>query len=162
MDLLSLIAGATKSIGAEMSQFENAMTTVYNESPFGALEDSFSDSKIHQAFAGGQYGDHGGEMSHSKLSQKQAPFVGATEAMQNIMSQAGIANPSAAQLVGGSAPEYMPLPPLIPNNLPMYQAPKPYGQDELDELDEMEKNAGQEIGMLFEQTSMNTPTTLMA
>jgi hypothetical protein len=44
----------------------------------------------------------------------------------------------------------------------MYQAPKPYGQDELDELDEMEKNAGQEIGMLFEQTSMNTPTTLMA
>tara|TARA_R110002126_G_scaffold276685_1_gene422413 strand:+ start:139 stop:636 length:498 start_codon:yes stop_codon:yes gene_type:complete len=164
MDLLSLISGATSKIGSEMAGFENAMTNAYNDSPFGALEDSFKNSGVHQAFSAGrnQYGGHGGGMSHATLDQSQPDFVSATNSMQNIMSQAGIMNPSASQLTGGSAPNYMPLPTLRRNPEPIYQAPRPYGQDNLDELDELEKNAGQKVGMLYEPMSMSTPTTLMA
>ena len=162
MDLLSLISGATSKIGSEMASFENAMTNAYNDSPFGALEDSFKNSGVHQAFAGGQYGGYGGGMSHATLDQSQPDFVSATNSMQNIMSQAGIMNPSASQLKGGTAPDYFPLPMISPNPESIYQAPRPYGQDNLDKLDDLEKDAKKEVGMLYEPMQMNTPTTLMA
>jgi hypothetical protein len=164
MDLLSLITGATSKIGSEMAGFENAMTNAYNDSPFGALEDSFKNSGVHQAFSSGRnlYGGHRGGMSHATLNQSQPDFVSATNSMQNVMSQAGIMNPSASQLRGGSAPSYTPLPTLRRNPESIYQAPRPYGQDNLDELDELEKDAKKEVGMLYEPMQINTPTTLMA
>ena len=151
IDLLTAIDGATAELADRFSDMTSAFSKAYDDSPMGAIEnviqgvdDSVSNSGLHQTFAGGDYGS--GSFGSSKFENQAFAsqglpeydsYVDATKALQTSVSQAGINNPAAMQVTGGL--------PLLPTAPPMQMAAGapimdqlPYGQENLDQLDDID------------------------
>ena len=168
--LLSLITGAASSLTEGLSGLENAMDKAYKSSPLGKLEDSFTNSSFHKAFEGDPtkdftFGGSGG-MTHPKVEEAKFQYTDANSGMQQAMSQAGILNPSAGLLQGGSY-SYEPMQPLSPYSpQQIEQQPAPSQQDPaLAEADAIEAEANEmskkNQGVLLENPNLK-PVPILA
>jgi len=103
--LMGMISGATEAIGTKMASAESAMDQMYDASPFGQIEQSFSNA-IPDAFKGGNYGQEkqGSKnmMNYAMPGSLTNTYVDANDQMGALMSQSGILNPAASQLRSGA------------------------------------------------------------
>jgi len=146
VSLLSLIQGASESMGTKMASIRDAASGIYESSPLGkieeglnTLEDKFEKSALHQAFAGGQYGSgtHGSSnFGQAGLSAAPSNYIDATSELQSIMTQGGIMNPAVSQLKAGGPAANVSAAPLSGYDTPIDTTPvNPY-EGEADVLDD--------------------------
>jgi len=162
MSILALIAGATSKLATGMGALKSAsglgalkdmgstLDAAYKASPLGGIEDSIFSGDVNSDFS---YGG-GGKMQHATLEPTApAQYTDATGGLQSAMSQAGILNPSAGHLKGGTgvAPVTMqPLSPYTPEKIEI--APAPSQLSEVDRIEaEADKVAKQKRGALMEE-----------
>jgi hypothetical protein len=169
--LLGLITGATSRLTEGLSGLENAMDKAYKNSPLGKLENSFKNSSFHTAFAGDPtkdftFGGNGG-MAHPKVEEAKFQYTDANSGMQQAMSQAGILNPSAGLLRGGSY-SYEPMKPLspyLPQRIEQQPASSEVDDPALSEIEEIERKADEiakkKQGMLMENPNLK-PVPILA
>jgi hypothetical protein len=160
MSLLALISGASSAIAAKTAALETAMDSAFASSPLGDISDSFNNSALGKAVKMGEskefnnFGGSGGMQHHSQAQAGGSNYADATGQMQGVMSQAGISDPMAGMLRGGSE-AFGSMPPLaqMPTQPSMIQTkPAPSQAPELDEIDALEAdtNTNNDSGYLYE------------
>ena len=162
MSILAMIAGATSKLASGVGALKSAsgmdalkdmgsaIDKAYKDSPLGSLEDSIFSGDADSDFS---YGGGGG-MKHATLEPTApAQYTDATGGLQSAMSQAGILNPAAGFLKGGTgvAPVTMqPLSPYTPEKIEIDPAPSQLS--EVDRIEaEADKVAKQKRGALMEE-----------